>query len=121
MTAKDFSFTDPVFVFITVLYVLVHLMTNAPLTRLMQQYMTGEEYRIVFPPGTQELFWLIVGIWFAYAFLLKQNNWFVQHSSVRAYLQVADIYFKTHTIYQTIVEPALLGKGDKFVLNLYEK
>ena len=37
-----------------------------------------------------------------------------------AYLTVADFYFKTQTIYQSIIEPFILGKGDSFVLNLYE-
>ena len=62
----------------------------------------------------------IVVIWLAFVNLIKMGYQSVGSEPMRSYLQVADFYFKTHTVYQSIFEPFLFGKGDNFVLALYE-
>lgn len=80
----------------------------------------NDEYRIVTPGNWKEIALTIIIIWFSFVGLLSAGYSFIGSTPMKAYLTVADIYFKTQVIYQSIIEPFILGKGDKFVLDLYE-
>ena len=60
-------------------------------------------------------------IWVMFVNLVSRGNRFINSTPIKAYLTVADFYFKTTAIFQVLVDPSFHGKGDKFVTTYYEK
>ena len=117
---EEVSFANPVKILISIIFVCIGVLAAGPLTQLMQQYYTNDEYRLVLPGNLREMMLYIIVIWLAYVNMIKMGYKSIGSEPMKSYLQVTDFYFKTHTVYQSILEPFIYGKGDNFVLGLYE-
>ncbi len=95
-----FSLLDPIVVPISIFYVVLALFVSTPLTQFMQQVQSrADEYSFILPSKSLELFQTNVAVWLTFAVLIQNKHTWIGSNSMRAYLSVADFYFKTSTIY----------------------